>query len=306
VPKRALAAYLTVLTILCVAVIGGARLLGRQGAYLVQLYMLTPALAAVITRLFFYQPRFRDAGLGLGRARDYLKFWLISLGIVALYFGGYTLSGAITWDLSGRTFLDRLAEQFEAAGQDMLAGLPPGFTPQTMLLVYFVGGLTVFNILPGIITGFGEEFGHRGMMFPLLYRIRPWIAFVLGGLIWFAWHLPLALVGPQTGPPLSASLSILNLMVLAIGSICTFTYLSYVYIRSRSIFVASVSHIAMNNASMSLSYFVVVQAQLVANLVTVLVMALLVAALQLLGELGVFREYFDKVLPQGVPAEGRQ
>lgn len=47
--------------------------------------------------------------------------------------------------------------------------------PQMMLLLYFIGGLTVFNILPGVITGFGEEFGWRGLMFPLMYRIRPWL-----------------------------------------------------------------------------------------------------------------------------------
>jgi hypothetical protein len=35
-----------------------------------------------------------------------------------------------------------------------------------MLMIYFVGGLTIFNLVPGIITGFGEEFGHRGFMFP--------------------------------------------------------------------------------------------------------------------------------------------
>ena len=35
----------------------------------------------------------------------------------------------------------------------------------TLLCAGFViGGLTVFNILPGIINGFGEEFGHRGFV----------------------------------------------------------------------------------------------------------------------------------------------
>ena len=295
---RALAAYFILLVVLCGAVVASARMLGRQGAYLAQLYMLTPAVAALLTRQFFYAPRFTDAGLRFGRLKDYIKFWLISLGIVALYFVSYTLFGAITWDLSGSIFLGRLSEQFAAAGQDMSASLPPGFTPQTMLLVYFVGGLTLFNIVPGIIAGFGEEFGHRGLMFPLLYRIRPWIGIVVGGLIWYAWHLPLALVIPA-GQPAPAWQSFLNWVVLAIGSIFTFIYLAYVYVRSGSVFVVSIAHITMNNASMALAYFAVVRDQFLGNLGTVLVMVLVVVVLYSRRELRVFRELLENPVPAG-------
>ena len=291
---RPLVLYLLLLALLCTAVVVGARMLGRQGAYLAQLYMLTPAVAALIARFSFYPPRFRDANLRFGRAVDYLKYWLISLAIVALYFAAYTLLGAVSWDFTGSIFLDRLSEQFAAAGQDMSASLPPGFTPQMMLLVYAIGGLTVFNILPGLITGLGEEFGHRGFMFPLLYQIKPWAGFIIGGLIWFAWHLPIALMVPPTQPPPFWE-GFVNALVLAVGSICTFIYLAYVYIRSRSIFVVSIAHIALNNASMSLSYFTVLRDQFLGNLGTVLVMALLILVLYLRGEFRVFREYFDKL-----------
>jgi membrane protease YdiL (CAAX protease family) len=267
-------------------------MLGRQGAYLAQLYMLTPAVAALITRLFFYGPRFSDAGLIFGRLADYFMYWLLSLAIVALYYVSYTLLGAITWDFSGTVFLTRLAEQFAAAGQDINASLPAGFTPQTMLLLYFIGGLTIFNIVPGLITGFGEEFGHRGLMFPLLYRVRPWVGFVIGGLIWFAWHWPLMLIVPQAASVPAAWETALNFLVLAIGSICTFIYLAYVYVRSGSIFVTSLAHIALNNASMALSYFVVIRNQLLATVGTVLVMVLIVALLYARGEFGVFRAHF--------------
>src|SRR5690606_15028948 len=131
-------------------------------------YMLTPAIAALITRLFFYEKKFQDANLRLGKLGDYGRFWLISLGITALSYVFFTLLGAVRWDLTGNEFLRRLSEQFASVGQDMEASLPPGFTPQMMLLIYSIGGLTVFNVFPGIIAGFGEEFGHRGFMFPAL------------------------------------------------------------------------------------------------------------------------------------------
>ena len=153
---KSLIAYFAILFLLCAGFVIGAKMMGEQGMYLAQGYMLTPALAALITRLFFYERKFKDANLRLGRFGDYGKFWLVSIGITALSYVFFTLFGAIQWDWSGNEFLRRLSEQFAAAGQDMEASLPPGFTPQMMLMIYFIGGLTVFNIMPGLITGFGE------------------------------------------------------------------------------------------------------------------------------------------------------
>ena len=170
---RSLTAYFVILIILCAGFVVGSQMMGEQGAYLAQGYMLTPAIAALITRLFFHKPRFQDAKLRFGRSRDYLRYWILGLGITALSYAIYTLLGAIRWDFTGQVFLDRLAEQFAATGQDMLETVPPGFTPQMMLWLFTIGGFTVFNIMPGLISGFGEEFGHRGFMFPALYRIKP-------------------------------------------------------------------------------------------------------------------------------------
>jgi membrane protease YdiL (CAAX protease family) len=273
---KSLIAYFVILVILCIGFVVGARMMGEQGAYLAQGYMMTPAIAALITRLFFYKPRFQDAKLRFGRARDYLKYWIFALGITALSYGMYTLLGAIRWDFTGQVFLDRLAEQFTATGQDMTDTLPPGFTPQMMLWIFTIGGLTVFNIMPGLITGFGEEFGHRGFMFPALYRIKPWIGYIVGGLLWFAWHIPISFMIPQT-VEMPVWASILNYLILAVGSVCTFTYLAHVYVKSGSVFVTSIAHIAMNNASASLSYFVIIRNQTLANLGLTLTMLAVVA-----------------------------
>lgn len=122
---KSLIAYFIILTTLCSAFIVGAKMMGEQGMYLAQGYMLTPALAALVTRLFFYELRFRDANLRFGKIKDYLKFWLISIGVTALSYLFFTVLGSISWDFTGQIFLDRLAQQFEAAGQDMVAALPP-------------------------------------------------------------------------------------------------------------------------------------------------------------------------------------
>jgi membrane protease YdiL (CAAX protease family) len=300
--QKSLAIYFFILIILSAAWIVGAKALGEPGRYLAQAYMLTPAIAALITRLFFYERRFRDANLRFGRLRDYGRYWLSSLALTMLSYVLFTLFGAITWDFTGSVFLGRLSEQFAALGQDMQASLPPGFTPQMMLVLYFVGGLTVFNILPGIITGFGEEFGHRGFMFPALYRIRPWVGIFIGGLIWYAWHWPVALIAPQAAS-MSVWESVLNFIILGIGSVCTFIYLVYIYVRSRSVWVTAFAHIALNNSAAAFSYFVVLQNQLLANLGLALAMLMTAVVLYKRGLPGALQDYFSQAPEGKTPAQ---
>jgi len=291
--RRSLIIYFAILIVLCTGFIIGAKSLGEQGGYLAQGYMMTPAIAALITRLFFYDNKFKDANLRLGRLSDYGKYWLISLGITILSYVLFTLLGAIRLDLTGNMFLERLSQQFAAAGQDMASSLPAGFTPRMMLMVYFVGGLTVFNILPGIITGFGEEFGHRGFMFPALYRIKPWVGILIGGLIWYAWHWPLALVVPQS-VEVPFWESTLNFIILGFGSLCTFTYLAFIYVKSRSVWVTAIAHIVMNNSASAFSYFAIIENQVLANFGLMLTMILVVLVLYKTGKLQAFREYFKE------------
>ena len=287
---RSLIAFLVLVALLSLGYVAVMKLAGQVGQYLAQAYMLIPALSALISRAFFDERKFTDANLRFGRLRHYAQFWLFSLGITVLFLVSYTVFGVGQWDLTGDTFLQNLSKQLEAFGQDvdLHETLPPGMTPRTMLLIYFVGGLTVFNVFPGLITGFGEEFGWRGLMFPRLYEISPPMAFIVGGLIWFVWHLPLALVVPQQALPSPRDQAML-IIPMAIGAVCTHTYLAYVYLKTQNIFVASLAHIAMNNASASFSYFFVIRNQFIANLATVLVMMIAIGVLYATGQLRVFR-----------------
>jgi membrane protease YdiL (CAAX protease family) len=285
---KSLTLFLVLVTVLSLSFVILVRLAGRGGPYLTQAYMLVPASSALIVRAFFDEHKFADANLRLGRLRHYVQFWAFGLGLTVCFFALYTVFRAGQWDFTGDAFLRNLSQQLEAFGQDvdLTETLPPGMTPRTMLLVYFVGGLTVFNVLPGLITGFGEEFGWRGLMFPRLLEISPWMAYLVGGLIWYAWHLPLALLVPQQVPSRPTQWASL-LVVMAVGMVCTHTYLAYVYAKTRSIFVVSLAHIVMNNASASFGYFFVVEDQLMANVATVLVMVVVTGVLCATGQLRV-------------------
>ncbi|GAW91700.1 CPBP family intramembrane glutamic endopeptidase [Calderihabitans maritimus] len=290
---KSLIIYLVITTVLSAGFIVLMKFVGQKGFFLAQFYMLGPAIAAIITRAFFYENKFKDANLKIGKPKYYLQFWAIASGITVLSYVIFTLLGAISWDFTGQSFLDNLAKQLASTGQDINKNLPPGFTPQMMLWLFFIGGLTIFNLFPGIITGFGEEFGWRGFMFPQLYKIKPWVAFIIGGLIWYAWHIPLVLLFPQTyGYTLWQTM--LNVVTLAIGSICTFTFLAYVYIKTENIFVTSVAHITLNNSARSFAYFAIVQNQLLANIGLTITMLIVVAVLFYSKKLKVFEEYFKK------------
>jgi membrane protease YdiL (CAAX protease family) len=288
--KKPLIAYFSILVLISGGFIAGIKLMGKSGNYLAGPYMFGPAISAFFTRLFFYGNRFSDAHLRLGRWRDYLRFWAITLGIVLVSYVVYTLFGSISWDFSGGTFLLRLKDQMAMTGKD-INDLPAGLTPKAMLVLFFIGGLTIFNI-PMTLTGFGEEFGWRGFMFPQLYRIRPWIGFIIGGLIWFAWHLPLLLVMPG-GAELSPWQQTLNITVLAVGSVFTFIFFAYVYARSGTIWLASFVHAVFNNGSQSFSYFASVDNQLLANLGLAVTMFCVVAVLFLRKDFEIFDTFFS-------------
>jgi membrane protease YdiL (CAAX protease family) len=290
---KSLMAFLMITAALSTAFILAMKAMGQKGFYLGQIYMLLPAVAAIITRLFLYDQRFRDAHLRLGRARNYLQFYVISVGIVILIYLMYTAFSSVSWDISGNTFLSQFAEQLSKTGKD-INDLPAGMTPKMMLVVFFIGGLTVFNI-PFTIIAFGEEFGWRGFMFPQLYKINPWVAFTAGGLIWFAWHLPLVSVFPKT-QDFTLLENVLNTVILAAGSICTFVFLAYVYVKTESIWAASFAHAVFNNASRSFSYIATVKNQLLANLALAITMSLVIAVLYFRGELEVFRMHFTRLL----------
>jgi membrane protease YdiL (CAAX protease family) len=280
--KKPLISYLVILSLLSGGFIVGMKLMGKSGHYLAGPYMLGPAIAAIFTRLCFYEAKFKDAHLGFGRLKDYLKFWGITLGIIFLSYLMYTIFRSISWDFSGDTFLSQLNDQMALSGQN-INDLPAGLTPRKMMFIFVVGGLTFLNI-PMVIVGFGEEFGWRGFMFPQLYQVRPWVGFVVGGLIWFAWHVPLLYLMPDASG-FTVWQHVCNVVILAIGSICTFVFFAYVYVKSGTIWVASFVHAVFNNGSRSFSYFVKVEDQLLANLGLTITMLIIVAFLYLRNDL---------------------
>jgi membrane protease YdiL (CAAX protease family) len=122
--------------------------------------------------------------------------------------------------------------------------LPEGLSEQQFVLLLAVANLTVVNI-PGVLLGFGEEFGWRGYLFPCLLPLGRMRAFVLVGFVWWAWHLPLSFIQPADSRTTMEVLST-HLFGLA-GAVCYGAVLVWIRYASGSIFPVALAHISFNN-----------------------------------------------------------
>lgn len=147
----------------------------------------------------------------------------------------------ITW-LLGLGQPDWQLQQFqemvsEAAGVE----LPAMPSPLLILPLIFIGSLIAAPIVNGLF-GFGEELGWRGYLLPKLMPLGKLRAYLLVGLVWGFWHLPLLLIGfTYPGYPLPGVLAFIALTI-AFG-----VYLNELTLHHRSSILAGWVHGVFNS-----------------------------------------------------------
>ncbi|WP_229907722.1 CPBP family intramembrane glutamic endopeptidase [Amycolatopsis oliviviridis] len=210
----------------------GLAWLGMVGAWalgfslvnpLVQLpFAFAPALAALVVRRWVTGEGFADAGLRL-RLRtawpQYLMAWLGPAALVAATAAVAVLFGAHLAPLDGR-----------------FGGLP-GWALVAVLLL-------VVPLLTPIY--WGEEFGWTSYLRQRVFPGRPVAATLSTGLIWAVWHYPLAFVGYIEFENVA-----LGLAVWTVSFVCQEILLSWLRVRSGSVWTASLAH-AGNNMVLAL------------------------------------------------------
>lgn len=106
-----------------------------------------------------------------------------------------------------------------------------------------------FNLLSGIffaLVAIGEESGFRGYMMPGLISVfGKGKAVILGGIIWGLWHLPLVCMGHNYGTSYPG-FPYLGIVLMIVECICAGSILTYLTLKSGSIWPASLMH-AVNN-----------------------------------------------------------
>ena len=206
--------FLSITFVVTYAIEGGLILSGFRmtqlpagyGQLVVMAVMWVPALATVLTIKFVTREGFAIVNFRFGSWKPYLTSGLL----VPICFG---FIYGLTW-LLGFDQPDWGLEQFLATirwtdGTD----LPPMPSPVLVLPVLFVVTLVIVPFINGLF-GFGEELGWRGYLLPKLMVLGKLKAYLLLGIVWGLWHLPLILIGfTYPGQPILGTLAFIALTI---------------------------------------------------------------------------------------------
>lgn len=138
---------------------------------------------------------------------------------------------------------------------------PQMFEPEYYKVIGIEKNLVWLMPLNGIVTGsvisfaaLGEEGGWRGYMMPKLMKLLGTKKAVLvGGIIWGLWHAPLTCVGHNFGTEYPG-FPYLGILVMCIDCTLMGIMLTYITVKSGSIWPATIMH-AVNNTNPSILTF---------------------------------------------------
>lgn len=203
--------------------------LTTQGLWAVAMW--GPGIAAIITTMFIAKVPFNSLGLNtLGPKQYYLWAWFLPTALTLL-------SGLFTV-LFGIGKIDLNFAMIRTA----LASTPGGdaVPASVVVLSQSLLALTLAPFLNMLFT-MGEELGWRGFLLPRLLPLGQWKAVLWSGLIWGLWHAPVIIQGHNyPGYP------ILGVFMMIIFCFLLGTIIAWLYINTKSPWVAALIHGAVN------------------------------------------------------------
>ena len=192
---KGIISFLSITFVVTYAIEGGLILSGFRmtqlpaifGQLIVAAVMWVPALATVLTIKLVTREGFAIVNFRFGSWKPYLTSGLLVPVCFVLIYG-------LTW-LLGLGQPDWELVQFLAAIR-LAAGTDLPAMPSSVLVlpVLFVVTLVISPFINGLF-GFGEELGWRGYLLPKLMVLGKVKAYLLLGIVWGLWHLPLILIG---------------------------------------------------------------------------------------------------------------
>lgn len=201
-------------------------------------YMFSPAVANVLTRVVTDEGF--DDHLLRPRLADGWRYWVLAwVGppvLVVLGAGAYFLAFPGQFDPSMTGF--REAVESAAGGQ------PLPFGPAALLVVQLVVGVTLGAVINSVFT-LGEEFGWRAYLLPKLLPMGGRTAVVLSGVVWGAWHWPIIAMGYNYGFDYPGA-PWTGLLAMAWFTVVVGVFLSFVTLRSGSVWPAVLGHAVLN------------------------------------------------------------
>lgn len=197
---------------------------GTVSAWLIALNYIQIAGCILCLIFLFVSGKKKRAAYGLG-----WKNWKLSAACIFLFLGLYFLRTAVAYAAMGG--LSNFFDIFKTADAWVLLGILP------------------LNFLLGYIAFFGEEYGWRYYLQPILQKkfgLKKGVLIL--GVVWGLWHLPLDFfyyVTPEYGLPMTVN-QIINCVTLGI-------FLGFVYMKTENIWVPTIIHFLNNNLIMVVS-----------------------------------------------------
>ncbi|MGH1295794.1 CPBP family intramembrane glutamic endopeptidase [Bacillus pretiosus] len=154
---------------------------------LIVVYMFTPALSSILTRLILKEG-FKDVSFSLGN----LKIWK-GIGfalLIPMIICGITYS--IAW-LSGIAGFQHPEGGMMLEPIYNMLGLQYVTAPFSFIYLVVLSG--IFGSLLNLIPVLGEEMGWRGYMLTRLVDAEFSRPILISGLIWATWHVPIVIAG---------------------------------------------------------------------------------------------------------------
>jgi membrane protease YdiL (CAAX protease family) len=196
--------------------------------------MWGPGIATVVATVFIarkgWKEGLKELGLGrFGRFRFYLFAWFLPPLVVVL-----------TILLTLLLRLGKYDADFTYM-REALAGIGREDTsPQKVIIAQFIQAL-LFGPLVNVLFSLGEEIGWRGFLLPRLLPLGQWQAILISGAVWGLWHAPAIVQGlnypkhPIAGIPM-----------MVVFCILSGVFLGWLYLKTRSSWVAALAHGSMN------------------------------------------------------------
>ena len=101
-----------------------------------------------------------------------------------------------------------------------------------------------------VLFTLGEELGWRGFLLPRLLPLGQWPAILISGAIWGFWHAPTTLLHGYNFP----EHHYLGILIMIVGCTLLGTLISWLYLNTRSPWVAALAHGAIN-ATAGVAFF---------------------------------------------------
>lgn len=212
---------------------------------LMALAMFAPAIGVLITRLVtgegfkgsMVKPKFK------GHIKYYLFAWVGPIILTVLGAVIYYLIFPQDFDITMKTMIDSYVAQYEELGiADTVT------REQIKFSILMQIPLTLLAPILNIVTCFGEEWGWRAYLLPKMQEKLPMLPMLLiNGVIWGLWHAPLTIIGHNYGTEY-LGFPVTGIIAMCLFCIVTGVILSYITIKSESVWPAVLAHGCINGS----------------------------------------------------------